>query len=206
MSLIDTTYFINDIGVPLSSNTTLNSNFTNAITRYENEILKKLLGYTLWKEFTDAVEAATEESPLAQKWIDLRDGAEFSFEWEGYTVSEKWNGLVNSDLRSLIAYYVYYMYRRDNESQFTGIGESLSISENSKWVSPLNKLVHVYNSMVDLYGKTPNYARAYKCFLNVDDYVHYNTNPSAYNFLLANKDDYTSWVFTPIGKVNSFGI
>ena len=42
MSFIDYTYFINDIGLPVSSNTALRTALTEAITAYEEEILKKL--------------------------------------------------------------------------------------------------------------------------------------------------------------------
>jgi hypothetical protein len=32
------------------------------------------------------------------------------------------------------------------------------------------------------------------------------TEPSAYNFLVANIADYADWIFTPQSLVNSFGI
>lgn len=203
MSLIDTTYFVNDLNVPLSSNTTLNAVFTQAIARYEDEILKDLLGYALWREFTDAVAS---ESPLAQKWVDLKDGAEFSFEFGGNTINTKWNGLVNSDKKSLIAYYIYYQHRVNTDSDYTSLGQSRSKSENSVMVNPLPKMVQVYNSMVSLYGAIPASSRKYKSFLNNANYIHYNADPSAYNFLLANRATYSNWVFKPKGKVNVWGI
>lgn len=206
MSLIDTTYFVNDLNVPLSSNATLNSVFTEAIARYENEILKDLLGYTLWKEFTDAVAAATIQSPLAQKWVNLRSGADLEFEFSGNMINTRWNGLLNSDKKSLIANYVYYQHRRNTDSDYTGLGQSKSKSENSVMVSPLPKLVQVYNSMISLYGAVPADYRKYKSFLNNANYIHYNAEPSAYNFLLANRETYSNWVFKPKGKVNVWGI
>lgn len=202
MSLIDTTYFVRDINVPLSSNNALNETFTNAIARYEDEILKALLGYTLWKQFKDGLE---ETSP-AQKWLDLRDGAEFSYTLFGHTISTKWNGLVNDDKISLIAYYVYYKHRANTETFYTGLGEKKAKGENSIAVSPVHKLVWAYNSMIDLYGALPGRVRQISTFLNADNYVHYNDAPSAYNFLLANKANYTGWVFKPLKKVNAFGI
>ncbi|WP_159522857.1 hypothetical protein [Sunxiuqinia indica] len=212
MSLIDTTYFIRDINVPLSEKPELNSVFTDAVTEYENEVLLKLLGYQLWKEFTDAVTAdAIGEGnegyvALAQKWIDLRDGAEFSFTWNGQTINTKWNGLINTEKKSLIAYYVYYNHRINHESEYTGIGEVSSKSENAQKVSPLNKMVRVHSQMLDLYGKIPAAAKRYYQFLNSADYRHFNAKPSAYNFLLANVETYSNWVFTPIRNVNAFGI
>jgi hypothetical protein len=208
MSLIDTTYFVRDINVPISATPALTTIFTNAILRYENEILKKLLGYTLWKEFTDAVDASEVEGadPLAQKWVDLKDGVDFSFDLDGHTINTHWDGLVNSDKISLIAYYVYYKHRINHESEYTGTGETVLKSENSKVVSPLNKLVRVHSEMLNLYGKIPIKAMMNYSFLDNANYVHYNSEPSAYNFILANKEDYPDWVFIPIGNVNSFGI
>lgn len=206
MSLIDTTYFVREINVPLSSNATLNTIFTNAILRYENDILKKLLGYTLWKEFTDAIAAATTESPLAQKWVDLRDGADFSFDWNGSIINTHWNGLINPEKVSLIAFYVYYQHRVNHESEYTGIGEVVAKGENSTRIIPLDKLVLVHSQMLDLYGRTPAIARKYYSFLNNANYLHYDDEPSAYNFLLTNVETYPNWVFKPIGNVNAFGI
>jgi hypothetical protein len=176
--------------------------FTNSILRYENEILKKLLGYELWKEFTDALLG----DPIDQKWTDLKHGADFSFELNGQTINTHWNGLVNSDKISLIAYYVYYNHRINHESEYTGIGEVESKAENSKRVSPLYKLVNVHSQMLDLYGKVPVMAKKDYTFLNNAEYIHFNNEPSAYNFLLANVTDYPSWVFSAIGNVNSFDI
>ena len=85
MSLIDTTYFVGDISLPVSTNSNISSNLTNSITRYEDEILKKLLGYELWRDF----KAGIAEDEPDQKWIDLRDGAEFSFEYWGHTITTK---------------------------------------------------------------------------------------------------------------------
>lgn len=202
MSLIDTTYFVRDISVPVSSTPALNVSFTNSILRYENEILKKLLGYELWKEFTDALQ----EDPIDQKWADLKNGADFSFELNGQTVNTHWNGLVNTDKISLIAYYVYYNHRINHESGYTGIGEVVSKAENSTRVSPLYKLVNVHSQMLDLYGKIPIMARKNYSFLGSSNYSFFDNKPSAYNFILANVADYPSWIFTPIGNVNSFGI
>jgi hypothetical protein len=202
MSLIDTTYFVGDINVPLSSNTDLNTAFTESITRYENAILKRLLGYDLWKEFIDGIA----EDEVEQKWIDLRDGAEFTFDFYGNTVSTKWNGLINSDKISLIAYYVYCKHRLANDTHYTGIGEVKSKGENSNAVSSLSKQVWAFNSMVALYGHVPLKVMDVYNFLTCDSYQHFNREPSAYNFLLANKDTYSNWIFEPIARINPFNL
>jgi len=204
MSFIDYTYFINDIGLPVSSNTALRTALTEAITAYEEEILKKLLGYTLWKALdADLVDSV----PQTQIYIDLVNGAEFTFTYEGYTINTKWEGLVNTAKKSLLAYYTYYQYRRNFVGNATGIAEVVNKPENATVVSPLHKLTRAWNRMVDLYGETPNILFKYPdYFLTDSNYEHFNTQPSAYNFLLANSDDYPDWVFTPIRKINRFEV
>jgi len=212
MSLIDTSYFINEINVPLTGNATLDSTFNNALTKYEPEVLKKLLGYPLYKEMTEAIaadalgEGAEGYVALPQKWSDFINGAEFTFDLNGQTITEYWNGLANTSKESLIAYYVYYKHRTNSESKYTGVAEVSGQSENSKKVSPLNKLVRVHSLFLYLYGKIPAYAYRYFSSYPVSGYQHYTDQPSAYNFLLANSENYAAWRFTPIGNVNAFGI
>lgn len=204
MSQIDASYFIGKIRVPYNeaaSTDPLYVQLTNAISRYEDEILKKLLGYTLWKEYTDAIAASElEVDPvtLADKWSALRDGAEFSFEWNGHTITDKWNGFLNSEKISLIANYVYYQHRSNTETSYTGSGEKLSKGENSANANAEPKLVKAWNEMVNLYGKTPRQLINKKYFMDADNYEHHNAYPSAYNFLLANVSDYEGWIFTPL--------
>lgn len=60
-----------------------------------------------------------------QKWIDLKDQVKVS-----------------------IICYVYYYFRRDNATLFTGIGEAISKAENAIMVSPIVKMVDRWNEMV----------------------------------------------------------
>jgi len=208
MSLIDYTYFVRDINVPVLATDSSDNNYTklnDSISRYENDVLKSLLGYALWKEFTDAVTAATEESPLAQKWVDLRDGKELSFEVFGQSVSTKWNGLKNTDKVSLLAYYVYYQHRLYGQTSYTGLGETKAKGENSVVADGSFKIVSAWNHLVNLYGEIPFPIVKYKSqFNDIDNYIHYNDAPSAYNFLLANKATYTNWIFTPLSKKHNY--
>ena len=204
MSQIDELYFVRGIRVPYNeaaATDPLYVQLTNAIIRYENEILKKLLGYTLWKEYTDAVAASeldVDPVALATKWDELKNGAEFSFEYGGQTITDKWNGFTNSDKISLIAYYVYYQHRINTETSYTGSGEKRSKGENSTNADAKPKLVKAWNEMVNLYGKTPYSLISKDNFMDVNNYTHENAAPSAYNFLLANVSDYEGWIFTPL--------
>jgi len=206
MSFIDYNYFINDINLPLGSKTELRTAINNAIDDYEPEILKKLLGYTLWKALIADLDG--DGNPQTQIYTDLVNGAEFSFTYEGHTINTKWEGLRNTDTyKSLLSYYVYYQYRRNSGTNSSGMTELVNKPENADIVSPVYKLTRAWNRMVDLYGQTPlKYFDSKTYFLNQSNYEHYNTEPSAYNFLLANVSNYSDWVFTPIRKINSFGL
>lgn len=216
MSLIDTSYFVREINVPISSNVALNSALTESISAYEEEALKLLLGYKLYKEMKTAVDAydaamltydpeGEEAEPvLEERWDKLINGDEFTFDLNGETIEEKWIGLKNASKVSLIANYVYFMYRRNNASQFNGQAETVGVSENSTPVSPRHKLVGAWNKFVDLFGDTEG---CYETMpLLASDYRHINAYPSAYNYLLANASSYSGWKFAPQHKMNIWGL
>jgi len=201
MSLIDYTYFAQDVNIPVSSNATLSAPVTEAIARYEPEILKMLLGYKLYSEMMAAYNASINTlNPvtLPDIWNNFINGPEFEFELNGQTVTEYWIGLKNSSKISLIANYVYFMHRSNTDTKYSGIGEVKSNAENSQVVSPRVKMVNAWNKMIELYGETNYY---YFPVLN-SEYRHFNDSPSAYNFLLANLADYPDWKFKQLGTKN----
>ena len=181
---------------------------------YEEEVLKSLLGYQLYKAFIAGIAEVTP----AQKWIDLRDGVEFTFEVNGNTVTEKWEGLINTQKISLISYYVYYQYRQFNDSFYSGAGSQVEpLTEHSNRSNNMAIMSSSWNSMVELYGnvyiyclENINYSfNTYGLRANwrdLDTYNHYNDFASAYNFLLANVTDYPEWVFKPKSNINQLGI
>lgn len=224
MSLIDVNYFVRDLNIPISSNSAFNSTLVDYINRYEPEALQLLLGYSLYKELTTAIseyEQAKEdydsamltydpegegEAPvepvLEEKYDKLVNGAEFSFVLNGQTITEYWKGLKNSDNVSLIANYVYFQYRRDNISQFNGLGETVSYNENSRTVNPTNKIVMAWNGFVDMMGEY----NVPRLLTSNTTYKHIDAKPSAYNFLLANLSDYPNWRFISQSKINNWGL
>lgn len=202
-SLITKDYFRGNIQLQVHENEDLNELLNISIITYEPKVLKLLLGYSLYKDF----EAGRSVMPIDSKWSNLIDGAEFSFELNGHTINTKWEGLRNTTTyESLIAYYIYYYHRRDNETFSSPLGEQKGKTENSDRASFLSKMINAQNKMVELYGNIPSYDRNYIDFRNLDGLVHYDDKPSAYNFLLANKSVYSNWVFTPISPKNIFGI
>lgn len=210
MSFISASTYFNstDINVP-TDQLGADGAYATAILQYEPEILKYLLGYELYTLLIADLDGSGD--PQTAIYTDLVDGAEFSFELNGKTINTKWNGFRNTELISLIAYYVYFSYRTQNEAFNSGYGQTISLGENSTKVDPTPKLIAVWNKMIELYGQTPNYIfndlrSPDEYFLEQDNFNHYNILPSAYNFLLANIDDYPTWVFKPLELKNLFGI
>jgi len=177
MSLIDKTYFVQEINIPDSDY----SGLTATIVKYEREILTKLLGYELY-----TLVAAYNVSTSPQRIKDIVEGKEYTV--GDYTI--KWNGLANTELESLIAYYVFYWYLRNKTTVTSVLGEVRPNVENSVNASPVQRLSGAWHRLMDLYG-----------YAGQDSLI-----PSAYNFLSEHQSDYTEWVFTDIGSVNGFDL
>ena len=203
MSLILNTYFSKDINLTGAQINVVASAWLN---EYEEDILKKLLGYTLYKALIADLNGTSE--PTLQRFKELIDGADLTFTTiNGYEVITRWVGLRNKTLlKSLIAYYVYYQYRNEEESFNSGSGQKSGLAENSESVSAAPKLINTWNKMVDWYGKIPTNIAYPEYFLNQNNYRHFNPDASAFNFLLANIDTYPEWVFEPLDTINIFGI
>lgn len=90
MAFIDRTYFSTGVlFIPNVASDRVSELLDFYITQYEPECLQKLLGYSMWKEFTTALSG---DSP-DQKWLDLRDGVEFT----GYNgKAKRWMGLTGN--------------------------------------------------------------------------------------------------------------
>jgi hypothetical protein len=179
MSLIDSTYFTAEINLPTGAYDTV----TESIARYERDILIQLLGYDLAK-----LVIAYNVSTSPQRIKDIVEGKEYT---EGdYTV--KWNGLVNSDKVSLLAYYVYIEYLRNNAVTFQNVGAVASQAEGGSMVS-----------VTALIQRAGYRLRALAGYAGNDMYA-----PSLYNFLnnSAYIATYPEWLFQEYKPANAFGI
>ena len=178
MSLIDTTYFVRDCNLPAGALNTIAS----SITRYERDILIHILGYDLYK-----LVAAYDVSSSPQRVRDIVEGKEYI---EG-NYSVKWNGLVNSDKVSILAYYVYIQYLRDKSLTFQNVGTVGATTENSVVVSPAPLIQRASARMIGLIG------------CPVDDIYA----PTLYNFMSnAGSAVYPEWIYNEIRLENSFGL
>lgn len=216
MSLIDKSYFVGEIALP-NLEKVINT-FNSSLDKYEGEILTDLLGYELYKEFKEAL-AAAPVIPLPQKFVDLRDGVEFTFDYNGKDITVKWNGLVNAEKESLIAYYTYYKIRQKELSITTSVNEARGKLENSESVNEARKMLNAWRRMLQLYGSVQYsesgvkygnvwYGHDYFYFDKYDPvYDTFNDLPSAFNFLNTFREaDYPNWLFSPHRDMNEFGL
>lgn len=206
MILTSPLHYVGKIMIPSSSVAPLNE----AIARHESSILISLLGYPLYAEFSKAVDdSLLEANPieLDQKWKDLRDGATFSFTFNGMTINTKWDGLVNLLKGTLVPYYVYYKFNEDYITNFSGSSHSVTMRKDAWTFSSIGKMNSVWNDMVDMYGQVPRKYDDdfYKMFfLNIENYIFFNEKNSAYNYLLTNKEIFPNWIFEPKFKQTFF--
>ena len=195
--IIDTSYFTGELAIPNLNDAGTKATIEADIEFYETEILKDLFGYQLYSDYTTGI---AEESPLS-KWTDIRDGAEFSFDFGGKTITKKWIGFTNSELKSLLAYYTYANHVNRITQSLTANGIVEPQVENARRAQNSMKVVRAWNRFIEQYGEVPNGFSGY----NDSHYVHYDDRPNIYNFLVANSDDYDDWIFTRRGNINVFG-
>lgn len=196
--IIDSTYFTGEI--LLTNKTALTDDLTQSINQYGKEILISLLGYSLYKSMMS--------DSTSEPYKSLIEGAEFEMTFDGITQTLKWEGLKNTALESLIAYYVYYKYQERNITRPSGIGIIKPKAENSEVDDPTIKMTNAWNRMIELYGFFPYswFRDTSAKIIQPDGSLIYDNAPSAYNYLCANIDDFSSWIFQPLPYINPFGI
>ena len=144
--LIDIDYFKGALNIPNIEKDTDSFN-QNYIGLYEPEILTQLLGNDLYQQVLANYDTNTDD-----KWRDLVEGKTYIVTISGIDYSVKWNGLINSEQISLIAYYVYYKYVDINFQQLTGLGVGAQAMENATIIDPNKKLVWSWNECRKLSG------------------------------------------------------
>ncbi len=131
MALIDDTYFIAELSLPVGKY----SDLTTFINRLEPDFLVKVLGYELSKKVID------NDSLVS----DLINGVEFVSDEK----TMKWRGFVNDGKKSVIANYVYYFYLRSNATFTTNVGEKKANTENSQNAGQGMKVMRAWDEMLN---------------------------------------------------------
>lgn len=160
MSLIDISSFTGVINIAGKDKPSVAPQLQMMIETYEPEFLNKLLGDDFYQLYLD--------NQNEQRFTDLID----------YLVPE--------NNRSVIAFYVFYMYQYEFLASATGGGDVTSISENANNVSSSYRMRQAWNFMVDM-------------------------NRKFYKWIEVNKDTYPEFTFCGIDKnliykINDFGL
>ncbi len=158
--LIDSTYFRNEIELPIGEYSDINQ----LIAQFEKDVLVNLLGFVQYTEMMAAYNAVAPEiladpeadppveySPavvLPEKWDRLINGHTYTYSGR----SIHWNGLINSDKISFIAYYVFSKKMQATQTQMSGAGATQPKNENSNVVDGIPKHSYAWNRFVELYG------------------------------------------------------
>jgi hypothetical protein len=129
------------------------------INKYEPLYLAKLLGVVLAKE----LKAGLLAPEPAQKWLDL-----------------------SQEVKPMLANYVYYHFRIDNETDTAGVGEVEAKAENAYRVTAAYKIVRAWNEAARL-------ARKFRSCIDRELYPEYDGTTTDFN-----KDIYK--------LINTFGI
>jgi len=194
-----------------------NSNVQNSlqlfIDVFERELLINALGITLYEEFEDEL-----PNPTTQKWIDLLNGKTYSINGKSY----RWDGLTGANGQSLIAYYVYCQYLRNDQSIYTTAGVVLPDASNSQNADPTPKYISAYNRFIDSYqgdynhnnngSNNPNIIINNFGMIGLDYYGSRNNNFSnLYQYLtdqntLNNPEPFPDFEFTFYHRENSWGV
>ena len=198
--IIDATYFEKgilyipnnkDISVSPVDAPSTQSELEVFIDNYERDLLINALGVSLFNQLV----LAMDDLPNAeQKWQDLVEGLDYTVGGHSY----RWEGLRGYNKQSVIAFYVYCHYLRNDESTYTTTGIVRSTAKNADNYDPTGKYIQAYNSFLEQYQKDYNYNPnvLINAFggMGLDYYNNNDSTRSLYQYLTdANELDVTSF-------------
>lgn len=152
--IIDSSYFVRNLALPQVGNPEGLIAVNAFIAKYEPQFLECALGFDLAQAFADGIEDSLPE----QRWVDLLEGADYS--WKGR--NNRWEGFENAAKLSPIANYVFYQFVDNKASTFALTGHIVSQTENNRTVNGVDRLVDTWNEMVDFNTRLMHFLRANK--------------------------------------------
>lgn len=141
-NLVVYTDFIGDVDLPNLDKDV--SGFNTFVTKFQKEILIKLLGYDLYLAFV----AGLLEEPIKAKWTDLKNGSTYQID----SVNKQ-----NPGVKDIVLYYIYCKWLSTHFEQLTGLGVIQSNSDNATIISPENKITTGWNNMLNYYYMVYNF-------------------------------------------------
>lgn len=177
------------------------------ITLYQEELLKRFLGESLYNDLDDNYVASN-----GDKWDKLVNGDTYTYTYSGSDYTIKYKGV-----KELLTYLIYFFYKSDLATGTTGGGEVVSSYENST-VSKLDrKAIKSFNLGVDLIGDIYSSLDIDYVEVKHSDLPFFVTGTSIdplkanlYNYITFKNDEtedtYPNWIFKGYDKINEFGI
>lgn len=212
--LINTSYFVNrPLFIPkavlqpsIGSNTSArNIDLERFIDEKERCLLLSFLGYEQYTELSSQLNTdGTFKENAADKWKYLVDGIN---DWKGLRYEFSGNKI------SLIAYYVYFFFIKEDNTYLSNVGVQSVQAVNSIKIMPNDKQVMAWSEFLRMYGGTKSYSQPYSFFHNWNgmgmQWVGTNVNSNEitlYDFMTKNSDVYDVSKFTFHNPVNSLGL
>lgn len=115
------------------------------ITKYERELLLNALGVTLYDELQLAL---ADIDNADQKWQDLVNGKTYI---NIHGNKKLWNGLVGVNKESVIAFYIYTEYLRNDQETYASVGVVKNTAKNAEVVSGTAKFIKAYRQFINSY-------------------------------------------------------
>lgn len=140
--------------------------------------IRYLLGCDLWDDFAEAIEGS---GVLEQKWIDLRDGANYVYGGVTY----KYGGWVD-----MIRPAVYSLWQPDGSWKFTNVGWVQNKASSAPQAGNQSELIE------DPYAFMVKYWNEFVTKVGFDVSYGYNCKHSFYGFMKVNESNYPGWVFS----------
>ena len=208
MSLIDKTYFKGLVRLQIGNNI-ISDLLDEFIPRVEKDILIRAMGYSLYSEFTTQIEASSPD----QKWLDLRDGKEFTLQdFRGNEITVYFPGLANSDNENMLVYFTYFYVVRMLQQQATSAGVTYNVPETGGLTNAGQKMADAWNNGVRMYGHDIWHKFLYDWTDVVSTHITRDiVEPSLYNFIYwqnyyNGEDYYPDWQFQNTEYITSLGI
>ncbi len=211
--IIDISYFLKkDVFIPNAVvQPSIGSNTPTSIIQLQAEIDEKeyefilsFLGYEQTEELFNQFEAdGTWKVSALLKWKNLVDGTEFN--------GKKWEGLrysAGTQKISIIAYYVFFYYLKEDFATYSTTGIQVAQAENSTTQLPNEKQASAWNKFVNMYDGGNIQERNYSFSSNWNGLMlRWNSEQrnqvSLLDFIRANSDDYDTNFLSYYGLINS---
>jgi len=140
-NIIDTTYFVNDIPIPVENKD--GDRISQTITNTQEQVLRDLLG--------DELYIAIDGGSYSDFFTKLKEGQNY-YIGNNRVKFEGLRGNITTKQNSPLAYFTFYEYIKADHYVYSKAGTTSKLSVNQKNVSPLPLMAYAYNRGVELYG------------------------------------------------------